>query len=97
MPRRGSGELRQGVGDQAGFRRGLRQPRQRAEGTRGSQEALASYGKALAIKPDFAGALNNRGLVLMELGRIEEALASYDEALALRPDFAGALKIAASC
>jgi tetratricopeptide (TPR) repeat protein len=51
-------------------------------------EALASYDKALAIRPDYATALNNRGTALTALKRSEEALASYDQALAIRPDFA---------
>src|SRR5205085_2600982 len=47
--------------------------------------------RALAIRPDFAQALSNRGNVLFELKRYEEALDSYDRALAIRPDFAQAL------
>jgi tetratricopeptide (TPR) repeat protein len=53
--------------------------------------ALASYDRALTLRPDSAEALSNRGLVLHELKRYEEALASYDRALAVRPDFAEAL------
>ncbi len=49
-------------------------------------EALASYDKALVIKPDFADAYYNRGNVLSELNRMDEALASYDKALVIRPD-----------
>lgn len=55
------------------------------------EEALASYDRALALKPDSAEALNNRGNVLRELKRPEEALSSYDRALGLKPDSAGAL------
>jgi tetratricopeptide (TPR) repeat protein len=57
----------------------------------GFDEALASYDHALALKPDYFDALNNRGVTLHELRRFPEALASYDRALALRPDHAGAL------
>ncbi|HXW29072.1 MAG TPA: tetratricopeptide repeat protein [Xanthobacteraceae bacterium] len=46
---------------------------------------------ALALKPDFAEALNNRGLALRKLKRLQEALDGYDRALALRPGFADAL------
>ena len=55
------------------------------------EDALASYDRALAIKPDFAGALNNRGIALQELKRFDDALESHERALAILPDFAGAL------
>ena len=54
-------------------------------------EALASYDRALSLRPDHAEALNNRGSALQELKRYDEALASYDRALSLRPDYAEAL------
>ena len=54
-------------------------------------EALASYDKALAVKPDYAVALSNSGVTLQELKRFDEALASYDKALAVKPDYAEAL------
>ncbi|MFB2935492.1 CHAT domain-containing protein [Aerosakkonemataceae cyanobacterium BLCC-F154] len=50
------------------------------------QGAIASYDKALAIKPDAHEAWYNRGYALDDLGRIEEAIASYDKALAIKPD-----------
>ena len=56
----------------------------------GLDEALASYDKALAIKPDIAEALSNRGVAQQELQRYAEALASYDQALEIQPDFAEA-------
>ena len=64
-------------------------------GPQATKEALASYDKALAIRPDYAKALDNRGLALQDLKRPEEALASYDKALALRPDDADASTTAA--
>ena len=51
---------------------------------------MASYRKALAIKPDYAGAHNNLGNALKELGRLDEAVASYLKALAIKPDYAKA-------
>jgi tetratricopeptide (TPR) repeat protein len=54
-------------------------------------EALASYDRALAVRPDHAEALKNRGNTLQELERFDEALASYDRALVVRPDDAEAL------
>ena len=44
-------------------------------------EALASYDRALAMRPANAEVLYNRGNILYELRRFTEALASYDRAL----------------
>src|SRR5262249_42596445 len=54
-------------------------------------EAVDSYDKAIAIRPDLFEALNNRGNALRTLDRQHEAVESYDRALAVRPDDAGAL------
>jgi tetratricopeptide (TPR) repeat protein len=54
-------------------------------------EALASYDEALAIRPRFPDALNNRANIFKALKRFDEALAGYDSALAVRPDFVEAL------
>jgi tetratricopeptide (TPR) repeat protein len=48
--------------------------------------AIASYDKALEIKPDFHEAWNNRGRALDDLGRYEEAIANYDKALEFKPN-----------
>ncbi|MGB9142941.1 MAG: tetratricopeptide repeat protein [Aestuariivirga sp.] len=52
--------------------------------------AIASFSKALQIKPDYAEAHNNLGLALQSLGRFEEAIASFSEALHIKPDYAEA-------
>ncbi|AUI68382.1 tetratricopeptide repeat protein [Beggiatoa leptomitoformis] len=52
-----------------------------------TEEAIASYDKAIAFKPDYAFAWRNRGVALANLGRNEEAIASYDKAIALKPDY----------
>ncbi|TAE99500.1 MAG: tetratricopeptide repeat protein [Oscillatoriales cyanobacterium] len=49
-------------------------------------KAIASYDKALEIKPDKHEAWNNRGNALGNLGRLEDAIASYDKALEIKPD-----------
>jgi predicted O-linked N-acetylglucosamine transferase (SPINDLY family) len=54
-------------------------------------EALASYERALAIRPNYAEAHNNRGVVLQEIERFDEALASYERALSIKPNYAEAL------
>jgi predicted O-linked N-acetylglucosamine transferase (SPINDLY family) len=53
------------------------------------EDALESYALALALRPDYAEALNNGGLLLEEHRRFEPALAAYERALALRPLHAG--------
>ena len=50
------------------------------------EEAIASYDKALEIKPDQDEGWYNRGIALVILGRSEEAIASYDKALEIKPD-----------
>ncbi|MEG4282183.1 CHAT domain-containing protein, partial [Microcoleus sp. A006_D1] len=50
------------------------------------EEAIASYDKALEIKPDKHEAWYNRGIALRNLGKYEEAIASYDKALEIKPD-----------
>ena len=50
------------------------------------EEAIASYDKALEIKPDSHKAWFNLGYALDDLGRHEDAIASYDKALEIKPD-----------
>ena len=52
-------------------------------------DALASYDRAIALKPDHAKAHSNRAMALTNLGRHVEALAAYDKAFALEPDMIG--------
>ena len=47
-------------------------------------DAIESYRKALAIRPDFADPHCNLGSALTQLQRYDEALTSLDRALALR-------------
>jgi len=53
-------------------------------------DAVNSYRKALAIRPDYADAHNNLGNALQELGKVKEAEASYQRALSIEPDYADA-------
>jgi tetratricopeptide (TPR) repeat protein len=50
------------------------------------EEAIASYDKAVEIKPDYSDAWINRGNALAVLKRYEEASASYDKAIQFKPD-----------
>jgi predicted O-linked N-acetylglucosamine transferase (SPINDLY family) len=52
------------------------------------QDALVSYERAIAIKPDYAEGYCRLGLVQESLRRASAALASYDRALRIRPDYA---------
>ena len=49
------------------------------------EESIASYGRAIALRPDIADLYNNRGVVHRDLGRPDRALGDYDRALALNP------------
>ena len=53
-------------------------------------EAEASYGQAIALKPDYAEAQSNLGNTLFLQGRLSEAEARYKQAIALKPNFAEA-------
>jgi predicted TPR repeat methyltransferase len=53
-----------------------------------SDEAMASYERALRLQPDNTRALKGRGLLLWKSQRREEALASYEHLLQLEPDYA---------
>ena len=50
-------------------------------------EALDSFDKAIAIKPDYADAWNGRGYALLNLGRHAEAVDSYDKGIAIKLDY----------
>src|SRR5271168_2068410 len=54
------------------------------------ETALASFDRALTVRPDYAEAFSNRGNTLHEMRRFAEALVSFDRALELRPDYAEA-------
>jgi tetratricopeptide (TPR) repeat protein len=51
------------------------------------EAAIASYDKALEIKPDDHEAWYSRGIALDDLGRNEETIASFDKALEIKPDY----------
>jgi protein O-mannosyl-transferase len=54
-------------------------------------EATAQIGEALRLKPDYAGAHSNMGIILARTpGRLNDSIAQFQEALRLQPDFAQA-------
>ena len=52
---------------------------------------MASYERAIELKPDYAEAWSNRGVTLNDLRRHEDALASYERAIELKPDYVEAI------
>lgn len=50
-------------------------------------QALEYYGRARASGESDSEFLNNYGIVLQDLGRLDEAIAKYNDAIALKPDF----------
>ncbi|EAM51615.1 TPR repeat:TPR repeat [Crocosphaera watsonii WH 8501] len=61
------------------------------------EQAIASFDKALQLKPDKDQPWYNRGVALFNLGRWDEAIASYDKALQLKPDRSYALTDGLQC
>jgi predicted TPR repeat methyltransferase len=53
-------------------------------------DAVASYNKAIALKPDYAEAYSNLGLVHKELGEPDHAVTNFHKAIAIKPDYADA-------
>jgi tetratricopeptide (TPR) repeat protein len=51
--------------------------------------AIADYGQAIRLKPDYAEAYNNRGVV-RNLGDRQGAISDYNQAIKLKPDYAEA-------
>jgi tetratricopeptide (TPR) repeat protein len=51
-------------------------------------EAKAAYEKALALQPDFHGALNSLGFLLQDMGQVSAARDSFARSIELVPEFA---------
>ena len=50
-------------------------------------EAIKAYKKAILIKPDYAAAYNNMGVVLKDIGKIDEAMQLFNKAILINPDY----------
>jgi tetratricopeptide (TPR) repeat protein len=55
-------------------------------------EALASYDRALQLRPDYMTALCDKAATLLRMGQASAAVPVYEEALKLRPDDSGAAR-----
>lgn len=53
-------------------------------------DALASYNRAVELRPEYAAAWNGKGNTLLALKRYEEARNAYDKAIQIQPDYAEA-------
>ncbi len=54
------------------------------------QEAINAYKQAIKIKPDYAEAQNNLGLVYGKLGSYQEAINTFNHTIRIKPDYADA-------
>lgn len=54
------------------------------------EDALKACEEAIRLKPDYADAWYNKGVVLSKLERFEDALKALEEAIRLKPDYASA-------
>ena len=52
--------------------------------------AIADFNKGIELRPNFAGAYNNRGVAYGAKGDFDRATADYNRAIQLRPNFADA-------
>ena len=57
----------------------------------GRKDAADLIGRAVALKPEFAEAHNDLGVVLGAQGKLTEAIACFEQAVALKPAYAEAL------
>ncbi len=55
-----------------------------------TSEVVAEFREAVRLRPDFAEAYNNLGLVLTQADDDSAAIAAFREAIRIRPDYADA-------
>ena len=87
---RGDRVLSAGPSAPPGLSGGAQQPGQRASRRGRLEEAEAALARAIELRPSYASALANLGLVLQERARYGEALEMYDRAIAADPTHAAA-------
>ena len=54
------------------------------------QLAIEDFNKVIAIKPNYAYAYYNRGIVYAKTGRYQLAIEDYNKAIAIEPDYVDA-------
>jgi len=60
------------------------------------EKALAAFGKAASLRDDFWEAINNQGLILFEMGRIQQAIKRWRQALTIQSNPEPMLALAAA-
>jgi tetratricopeptide (TPR) repeat protein len=53
-------------------------------------KAIEAYKTTIALKPDYAEAYNNMGIVLKEQGKFAESIDAHKKSISLKPDYAEA-------
>ena len=53
-------------------------------------EAMREFQEVIHLKPDYAEAHYNLGIILFRKGQTDEAIRQFQEALRLKPDYADA-------
>ena len=56
------------------------------------EKSIEHFNKAIALKPDYAKAYNNRGVVYVNKSEFESAIKDFDKAIAFNPNFAEAYR-----
>ena len=49
-------------------------------------EAVEAYKTSISLKPDFAEAYSNMGVVLKNLHKLDEAIEAYKKSISLKPN-----------
>jgi tetratricopeptide (TPR) repeat protein len=50
-------------------------------------EAIECYNQAIKIDPNYCHAINNKGIILDDLGKYSEAIECYNKAIQINPNF----------
>lgn len=58
--------------------------------TNNYKQAIAYFTKAIELKPDYAYAYNNRGVLYSRLGNVQQAIEDMTKAIEVKPDYAEA-------
>ena len=57
-----------------------------------SDEAISCFNQAIELKPDYAVAYNNKGMILNDLKKYKEAVSCFNKAIELDSNYFLAIK-----